>query len=156
MKNSKVLIIIIFFIAILAVLFLLSRNKTASNPQNGQNSVTNSESQTDLEAKTNEEGPVKVKVTPSDVSKNLQVWKFNIILDTHSVELDYDLTKVATLVDEHGKEYKPISWEGPGPGGHHIDGNLIFNPITPFPKEFEIRILSVGDVAKRSFIWELK
>ncbi len=156
MKNNKILIIVVFFIAVLAVLFLLSRNKTASNPDSIQNPITSLGSQTGLEAKTNEEGPVKVDVTPLDVSQNSKLWKFNIVLDTHTVELDYDLTKAVSLFDEQGKEYKAVNWEGPGPGGHHIEGNLIFNTITSLPKEIEIRILKVGDVAIRSFIWQLK
>ncbi|MEK7618515.1 MAG: hypothetical protein AAB410_05220, partial [Patescibacteria group bacterium] len=155
-KNNKILIIIVFIIAILDLLFLLSKNKTVSNPQNSRNPVASPESRTALEAKTNEEGPVKVKVTPIDVSQNSKLWKFNVVLDTHSVELDYDLTKAVSLFDEQGKEYKPVSWEGPGPGGHHIDGNLTFNTITPVPKEIEIRIVNVGDVAIRSLVWQLK
>jgi len=152
---KRTFIIIALFIAILGLLFFLSRNKSVSNSQNSRNGIINLESQTALEAQTNEEGPVKVKVTPIDVSRDAQIWQFNIVLDTHSVELDYDLTKVASLFDDQGREYKAVSWEGPGPGGHHIDGNLIFNAVLPLPKEIEIRILNVGDVAIRSFIWEL-
>ena len=74
-------------------------------------------------------------------------------MNTHSVELDQDMTKIAVLVDGQEKEYKPISWEGPV-GGHHREGVLIFNQITPIPKSVELKISSIGDVV-RSFTWEL-
>jgi hypothetical protein len=72
-------------------------------------------------------------------------------MNTHSVELDQDMTKIAILVDDQGKEYKPISWEGPV-GGHHREGMLIFNQITPNPKSVELKISSIGGVV-RSFTW---
>ena len=76
-------------------------------------------------------------------------------MDTHSVELDQDMIKIAIIVDDQGKEYKPIRWEGAEAGGHHREGVLIFSQITPTPKSVELKISSISDVV-RSFIWQLK
>ena len=106
------------------------------------------------ETKTEEQADVTVVVTPIDLSLNSKEWRFDVGMNTHSVELDQDMTKIAILVDDQGKEYKPISWEGPV-GGHHREGMLIFNQITPNPKSVELKISNIGDVV-RSFVWQLK
>ena len=152
---NKTIVTILGLIGVAAILFYVTRNDSATPPANQavDQSVANGRS---LDSKTNEEGPVKVKITPTDVSLTSSIWNFNIILDTHSVELDYDLTKVVSLFDEQGKEYKPVSWEGPGPGGHHREGSLTFKSVAPAPKALELRLLNIGDVAVRSFIWQIQ
>ena len=105
------------------------------------------------ETKTKEQESVTVAVTPIDLSLNSKEWKFDIVMDTHSVELDQDMIKIATLLDDKGKEYKPLKWDGPA-GGHHREGVLIFNQITSNPKSVELKISNIGDVV-RSFTWQL-
>jgi len=107
-----------------------------------------------LETKTDDQASVTVVVTPLDVSPQSATWKFDIGISTHSVELDQDMTKIVVLVDDKGKEYAPIKWEGPT-GSHHREGVLSFNPITPAPKSIELKISGVGSVL-RSFSWDLK
>ncbi len=104
-------------------------------------------------SKTDEQAYVTVVVTPIDILSQSKEWKFNILMDTHSVELDHDLLKSVFLVDNKGKEYKPVVWEGPV-GGHHREGVLKFNQITPIPESVELKISGIGDV-DRSFVWEL-
>lgn len=139
---------LIKLIALAAILviagFFVTKNRNANN-----------ETPKRLEAQTNNQGNVEVKVEPLDVTKSSQNWKFKITLDTHSVELDYDLTKKVTLVDEQGKELKPITWEGAGPGGHHREGTLKFRAVTPRPRLIELKIIGVGGVKERSFKWQL-
>lgn len=107
------------------------------------------------ETKTEEQESVTVVITPIDLLLNSKEWKFDVLMDTHSVELDQDMTKIAVLVDDQGKEYKPIRWEGAEAGGHHREGMLIFNQIVPTPKSVELKISGIGDVV-RSFTWQLK
>ena len=107
------------------------------------------------ETKTEEQASVTVVVTPLDLSSDSKEWKFNVVMDTHSVELDQDMVKVAVLVDDNGKEYKPLRWEGAEVGGHHREGVLIFNQVTPIPKSVELKIFGIGDVV-RSFTWQLE
>lgn len=147
---NKAVVTILILVGVMAILFYVTRDNSATLPPN--QAVTNGKS---LEPKTSEEEPVKVKVTPTDISPDSFVWKFNIVLDTHSVELDYDLIKVVSLFDNQDKEYKPVSWEGSPPGGHHREGILNFSPIKPFPKSIELRMINVAGASTRSFIWGL-
>ena len=107
-----------------------------------------------LELQTNNEGTVIVSVAPKNLSG--PTWDFEIVLNTHSEELDADLVEVSTLIDENGKEYKPVSWEGSPAGGHHREGILRFEPISPRPKSIILKIRQVGGFEERSFAWKLK
>lgn len=106
------------------------------------------------ESKIDDQSAVTVTVTPIDIFSQSKEWKFDIVMDTHSVELDQDMTKSAILIDDQGKEYKPIIWEGQV-GGHHREGVLTFNQITPTPKSVELKIYGTGDVI-RNFTWQIK
>ena len=106
------------------------------------------------EPKTDEQANVTVTVTPVELSAEAQEWKFDIAMNTHSLELDQDLVKSVILIDDRGKEYRLLSWIGPV-GSHHREGTLIFNPITPTPKSVELKISGIGNVI-RSFAWQLR
>lgn len=107
------------------------------------------------DTKTDSQPPVTVKITPVELGTDADVWKFKITFDTHSGSLDQDIVQVATLVDDKNNVYKPISWEGAGPGGHHREGVLIFDSIQPAPEYVELRIIDVGGIDERLFRWEL-
>lgn len=127
--------------------------KPVSDPTKESSSASNAQQK--WETKTDEQASVTVTVTPIvDISLQSKEWKFDVVMDTHSVELDQDLLKITVLVDDRGKEYKPLNWEGLV-GGHHREGMLTFNQITPLPKSIEIKISDVGGVV-RSFMWQLK
>ncbi len=111
--------------------------------------------QQNLESKIDDQANVTVVVAPLDISPKFAEWKFDIGMNTHSVELDQDLMKIAALFDDNGKEYKPIRYEGAGTGGHHREGMLVFNKISPTPKFVKLKISGVGGVV-RIFSWQLK
>jgi hypothetical protein len=54
------------------------------------------------------------------------VRKFQVAMDTRTKQLNDDLTKTAALVDDGGRRYLPLSWQGDPPGGHHRKGVLQF------------------------------
>lgn len=65
--------------------------------------------------------------------------EFEVVLDTHAVELDMYLAAGATLrVDT--REWLPASWEGGGPGGHHREGRLRFPASGLVGGAFELRL----------------
>jgi len=107
------------------------------------------------ESKTDNQAAVSITVTPIDISSQSKEWKFDIVMDTHSVELDQDMTESAVLIDGQDKEYKPIGWEGPS-GGHHREGVLVFDPIEPMPKYIELKIKNIGGVTERLFKWNIE
>lgn len=107
-----------------------------------------------LSTQTNSEGSVTVKVTPVDIPDGKQ-WKFSIVLDTHSDELSQDLTSIISLTDDKENVYKPISWVGSPPGGHHREGELIFDSISPKPSSISLKVKNIGGITERIFLWEL-
>ena len=82
---------------------------------------------------------------------------FEVSMDTHSEDLDGDdLSKLALLRDDTGKEYRPLSWVS-APGGHHRSGTLTL----PVPagigqaKYLELVIKDVAKVGERVLRWQL-
>lgn len=119
----------------------------------------NSTSQSPLEkpaltGQTNSEGSVTVAVTPRDLSEESKIWTFEIVLDTHSVELNYNLSELSEIIDEKGNVYKPFSWQGAS-GGHHVSGILTFEATNPPPSSIVLFVREVGGVSERKFKWEL-
>lgn len=55
---------------------------------------------------------------------------FEVVLDTHSVELSMDLAAAARL-EVGGTTWKVAGWRGDGPGGHHRKGELRFTATGP-------------------------
>ena len=82
--------------------------------------------------------------------------RFQVVLDTHSVNLDvYDLKTITILRDDTGKDYTPTAAESKG-AGHHREVTLIFPKISPGGKRLEMVIRGVGGVKERAFRWDLE
>lgn len=99
---------------------------------------------------------VTVTVTPQNLSRGAKTWDFKVVLDTHSQDLSDDLTKSAVLLDESGRGYMPLAWDGAAPGGHHREGVLRFKPLAAQPQAIELQIMRPGEPAPRLFRWQLK
>lgn len=155
MKSITIIFIVLLLIILIATVFksfsinINLNNKTNSNSVSSSSSSVNSK----LESKDNNEGPVSITVTPQVLSESLSTLNFDITLNTHSVDLNYDLTALSEIVDDKGRSYKPIAWDGDKPGGHHRRGVLKFEPISPLPKSVELKIKSMGGIPERSFKW---
>lgn len=67
-------------------------------------------------------GEVEVTIEPKQLVVG-QEMVFEVSLDTHTVELDEEMTRVVRVTDELGRDYEVISWSG-GKGGHHVSGEL--------------------------------
>ena len=149
----------IFVVLVIALFYfgVFDTNKSEQLLSNGEQ-VKQSVEEVRLkqwEAKIDEQLPVTVKVTPVELGEDAQLWKFQVVLDTHSGSLDEDLLKMASLADNENNVYYPISWEGPGPGGHHREGILVFKAMSPAPLYIELKIKNVGGVSERSFRWNM-
>lgn len=121
------------------------------------NSTTNSSAQTSTSAfqtKSNSGGSVTVDVKPTALEAG-QAIAFDIAMNTHSVDLSDDMTKITILRDDSGKEYKPTAWQGGEPGGHHRAGTLTFVPLSSKPKYVELVIRGLAQVPERVFRWDL-
>lgn len=120
----------------------------------GNTSKSTGKSSSGLATKSNSGGSVDVEVTPTVFNIGEPI-AFDIAMNTHSVDLSDDLTKIAILRDDAGKEYKPTAWEGGKPGGHHRDGILKFAALTSKPKYVELVITGLAKVPERVFRWDL-
>lgn len=99
---------------------------------------------------------VTLRARPVDIAANGKSWTLEIAVDTHSQDLADDFTRTAVLIDAKGKPHAPLAWDGAAPGGHHRQGVLRFEPISPAPAVLELRIQRAGETAPRSFKWPLQ
>lgn len=154
MKYTRFIMIGLAFIFLIYVFFVVYQNRTKNDEQNTPLPYAGETQQ--WETKTDDQPPVTIKVTPVELGKDAQIWKFDIAFDTHSGSLDEDPLQIATLIDDKGSIYKPADWDGAGPGGHHREGILAFNAVNPIPQSVELKIKDVGGITERSFKWDIK
>ena len=138
---------------VVLLIFLYAGRYQNSRPNDNQDPGQTQKNQIEWQVKNDEQGSVSITVTPQVFEEESGQWKFNIILDTHSVELDQDLLEVATLVDEKGNIYKPLVWDGSAPGGHHREGVLIFPAINPLPSYVKLILKDIDGIPERTFEW---
>ncbi len=108
------------------------------------------------ETRIDEQPPVIIEVTPLEFGREAAQWKFGVVFTTHSGSLEEDPAVSAFIVDDEGKMYQPMAWEGDGPGGHHREGTLIFNAVDPAPRYIEMKMNDIGGIAERSFRWNIE
>lgn len=98
-------------------------------------------------------GGVTVKVTYLN-PQGTENARFDIALDTHSVNLDaYDLKALSLLRDATGNTYQPIRIENKG-SGHHHQIILVFPKPSGEVKKLELVIKDIAGVKERLFHWE--
>lgn len=154
---KKELIVVIALLALIVGAFLLIG-------QVGGNTAPVIDSSTE---QVNSEGPVTVsiKYRNNEQSGSDDSLTFKVDINTHTVDLDsYKIDKLAALKDSQGNVYTPSKWvENQGSGGHHRSGILYFDMadeagnaiIDSQDTFFEIIIKDVGNVAVRSFKWDV-
>ncbi|HSM72168.1 MAG TPA: hypothetical protein VK851_11550 [Anaerolineales bacterium] len=106
-----------------------------------------------------EQGMVIVEITPLNMGTPSDTLQFDVVLNTHSVDLSMDLATLATLTTDTGITLQAMMWDAPR-GGHHVSGKLIFPAVQDGKYILEgatkltLTILNV-DVPSRIFEWEL-
>jgi hypothetical protein len=104
--------------------------------------------------RTNSGGGVTVNVTYPH-SQNTEETRFEVVLDTHAVNLDgYDLETLSLLRDDSGKTYQPVRVENKG-SGHHREITVVFPNVSPPAKRLELVIKDIAGIKERNFLWEL-
>jgi hypothetical protein len=100
-------------------------------------------------------GGVTVKVTYLNL-KGSDGPRFQIALDTHSVNLDsYDLKTISVLRDDAGNTFPATSVESKG-SGHHRETTVSFAKVASGTKRVELVIKDVAGVKERIFRWDLE
>jgi len=100
-----------------------------------------------------DQASVTVDITPTILGVDEDQNIFEVSINTHSVEMDYDFSKVIVLKDNLGNTYDALEWTG-GRGGHHISGDIIFPNINNQATGVELDVLGVSEV-NRIFKWDL-
>ena len=104
---------------------------------------------------TSRKNGVTVDVKPLQFAPGKPV-KFQVRMNTHSVNLREDMTAVSKLRDDQGREYRPVNWQGSGPGGHHRKGVLEFPTLEGSPRSVTLVIRNIADVPERTFEWKVE
>ena len=106
-----------------------------------------------LSIRTDVGGGLTIEATPIDVELRKPI-QFDISLNTHQGDLNFDLVEQSVLIDDAGNEYSPIEWQGER-SGHHVSGKLIFPPLNGGANGMTLIISDVYEVAERVFEWTL-
>jgi hypothetical protein len=111
------------------------------------------------ETRTDEQGAVVFEVTPLTLDSPGDTLDFEVVMNTHSVDLGWDLAAQSVLQTDTGLEVGGTAW--PVGNGHHYGGTLSFPSVTD---DGENLLEGVGmltlvirdtDVPERLFVWEL-
>jgi hypothetical protein len=97
-------------------------------------------------------GAVTVGVTPKTLVLDQPV-VFTLAINTHSVDLNYEYTDIASLSDNTGHTYQAVEWTGDS-GGHHLIGDLVYESLSSEATSVTL-ILSGIDNQSASFSWEI-
>lgn len=82
---------------------------------------------------------------------------FDVVFETHSVDLNFDVASIATLEDQDTNVLGKPQWDGTPAGGHHRNGALSFSePLAQSIRQVTITLRDIAGVAKRTFTWEVK
>ncbi len=143
---------VIILVIVVYSIFRLDKSNIAALSQN--QSVTTQQPTGKFAPQLNEQANVSIEVTPKvvETGKNPQ---FQVAFNTHSVDLSFDVTKIAILIDDKGNSYMNSNWEGASPGGHHRNGTLTFSSPLAQTTSVELVMKDVAGVSERKFKWNL-
>lgn len=107
------------------------------------------------ETKEQSGGNVTVSVTPRNLTSKM-LPQFDVTFDTHSVNLDFDVTASATLTDAQGNTLGQSTWDGTAPPSHHRSGTLTFSqPLKPNIQSLTLTLTDIARIPKREFTWKV-
>ncbi len=111
------------------------------------------------ETAVDDQGAVTVAITPVDLGQEATTLAFEVVMDTHSVDLGMDLAALATMTADNGRSVTATLWDAV-PGGHHVSGLLTFpavvagTAVLDGATELTLTITDV-DAPSRTFTWSL-
>ena len=114
----------------------------------------------DSATRVDEQGAIVIEITPHNLGASADTLEFNVVMNTHSIDLNMDLATLSTLTTDTGITVQASLWDAPR-GGHHVEGQLIFpsmkdgNSILAGASRLTLTIVNL-DAPSRVFEWELK
>lgn len=110
-------------------------------------------------ARTDSQASVEFVISPLNLASPTDTLDFDVSMNTHSVDLSWDLAAQSVLATDAGLEVQGQSW--PSGSGHHYEGTLTFPAKTADgkllldgAKKLTLTIKDAG-VAERIFEWDL-
>lgn len=155
--NAKLFFIMLFVVGGLIVFGLTTKsNETtpvgATKPQIQGESTAVRDDSSSFQSQSKTMGAVDVKITPLQLEPGQEAI-FEIVLNTHSVDLGYEYTKIITLIDNLDKTYRANEWIGES-SGHHLTGKLIFEALSNDLRTVTLNIEGIDDQTAE-FVWNL-
>ena len=130
------------------------------DPQPDSVSTESSSPSNDSATRTDEQGAIIFEITPLNLDTPTDTLEFDVVMDTHTIDLSMDLATLSTITTDTGISVDATLWDAPL-GGHHVEGKLIF-PATKDGKsileganKLTLTLLNL-DAPTRIFEWELK
>lgn len=120
----------------------------------GKRATVPAEAPSPVETKEQAGGNVTVTITPQELTQGKPI-VFQIVFDTHSVDLDFDVSQIAELRDEKGSTYGAPVWSGDPPGGHHRKGTLTFPKSIEKASNVTLTLKDISGIKERTFEWKL-
>jgi len=111
------------------------------------------------ETRTDEQGAVVFTATPLNVDAVGDTLDFEVTMNTHSIDVGWDLAARSVLRTDTGVEVQAVSW--PIGSGHHYSGTISFPGRTAEGASILegasglTLLIRDTDVPERVFIWEL-
>lgn len=109
--------------------------------------------------RTDTQGAVEFTVTPLNLQASATTLEFQVVMDTHSVDLSWDLAAQSVLKTDTGLEVNGSQWMAGS--GHHYENTLFFpaqtqdgQPLLAAAQTLTLVIRNT-DVPERAFVWEL-
>ena len=139
---------------------------TNTMPMTGTPSADQSEAAATAadQTQTAELGAITFKVTPLNLEDaKAETLDFNIVLDTHTVDLNFDLAELVTL-QIGDQEVAASAWEtaGSGNSNHHVEGTLRFattdadgNALREAATEVSVVFRGLPGDSEHVFVWRL-
>jgi len=131
-----------------------------TDPQPDTASTELSSASSSSATRVDEQGAIVIEITPINLDASTDTLEFNVVMNTHSIDLNMDLATLSTLTTDRGITVQGSLWDAPL-GGHHVEGNLIFpsmkdgNSILEGASRLILNIANV-DAPSRVFEWEVK
>lgn len=177
MKSNKGIFLTLILVALIVVSYLFynyyDSSDSSSKPFLSENEIKDNQKQSslretiednqnsgglepnfiELQPQANDEAGVSVEVSADKF--DLINPSFKITFTTHQGDLNFDITKISVLIDDQGRQYSPLNWDG-GSGGHHLAGNLIFPAIDKNTKTIKLILKDIYGIEEREFLWNLE
>jgi hypothetical protein len=110
-------------------------------------------------ARTDTQGAVEFVVEPLNLDGPEDTIDFSVSMNTHSVDVGWDLAALSTLETDDGQEVQATMW--PVGSGHHYAGTLSFPRVTSDGENLldgagNLRlVIRDTDVPERVFTWNI-